>query len=637
VKAWGIRARVLFLALLPSVMILLTLVGYFTYIRIAEVDVLLAQRGNALARQLAPGTEFALFAGDSAALDRLAQAAVREADVASVTITDAGGRIVSGATSKVAANGTVVANFAQPVMATRVESGDFPEQAGPGGAPAKVGEITVAMSRAEAEAHQRELLMVGLALGSASLLFAVALALVIGNGVIRPIRRLAAAMAELSQGKRVEPLTAESGGELRTLNDGFNDMAARLQADTRALQAQIENATSALTAQKEAAEHATQAKSRFIAAASHDLRQPLHAIGLFTATLQRRAQGTEFQSIVGDLAKAVAAMERLFDSLLDISKLDAGTLLAQPGPFRLDGLFAQLYSEYWDAARDKQLRLHVRPTMAVLVSDELLLHRLLSNLVANAIRYTDRGSVLICCRRRGASFQIEVRDSGIGIAPEKQEAIFQEFYQIGNPARDRSLGLGLGLAIVTRIARLLGTDVVVRSAPGRGSVFSLRVDSGDERSIPEPAVRESALALPAEPWPSILVVDDDPLVLAGNKALLTDLGCDVTTVGDGPGAQAALDRMGHTPVLVLCDLWLPDGVSGIDLLRRLAARTTAPFSGILITGDTRPNTIRAAEEAGFPLLHKPVSPARLRAALTHFAWKMRNRPDPDSPDEDSRR
>jgi len=635
VKSWGIRARVLFLALLPSVMILVTLAGYFTYSRIAEVDVILAQRGISLARQLAPGTEFALFAGDSAALERLAQAAVREADVASVTITDARGRVVAGATSSTPTNGDAVAKFTQPVLATRIETADFPEQMGSPSTLKKVGEITVAMSRTAARAHQRDLLLVGLALGSASLIIAVALALGIGNSVIRPIRRLAAAMAELSRGKRVAPLSTEGGGEFRTLNDGFNDMAARLQADTLALQTRIEDATRALMLQKDTAEEATQAKSRFIAAASHDLRQPLHAIGLFTATLQRRAQGTDLSSVVRDLAQAVSVMERLFDSLLDISKLDAGTLVAQSRSFRLEPLFAQLYAEYADAAAAKHLRLHVRPTDVVLVTDELLLHRLLSNLVANAIRYTDHGTVLVCARRRGVAIQIEVRDSGIGIPPEKQGEIFHEFYQIGNVARDRSLGLGLGLAIVARVARLLQTEVNVRSAPGRGSMFSLRVRRGEDGWVLASTPRDAALAQPGEPLPSILVVDDDPLVLAGNKALLTELGCDVTTVSDGPGARAAVVALDRKPVLVLCDLWLSDDLSGIDLLQQLEALTKGPISGILISGDTRPETIRAAKGAGYPLLHKPVSPARLRAVLTHFAGKMRKMSASDNRDEDT--
>ncbi len=634
-KKWGIRARVLFLALLPSVTILLTLVGYFTYTRIAEVDVVLAQRGNSLARQLAPGTEFALFAGDSAALDRLAKSAAREVDVAGVTITDARGRVVAREKSDIARNGDATVQFTQPVLATRLDTADSPEQMGAIGERAKVGEITVAMSRASARADQEHLLLVGLGIGSASLLLAVALALGIGNSVIRPIRRLAGAMERLSHGAHVEPLSTEGGGEFRALNEGFNDMAKRLQADTQALQARIEIATRELVAQKDAAESATQAKSRFIAAASHDLRQPLHAIGLFTATLQRRTQGGETGNVVSDLAKAVSAMERLFDTLLDISKLDAGTIVVQPRPFRLDGLFMQVYSEYEDAAAEKNLRLEVRPTTAVVVTDELLLRRLLSNLVANAIRYTSQGTVLLCCRRRGAAWQIEVRDSGIGIPPEKQSEVFQEFYQIGNAARDRNRGLGLGLAIVTRIARLLETEVLLRSAPGRGSVFSLRIRAGADHRVQDVTKSDSTLARPGEPWPAILVVDDDPLVLAGSKALLSELGCEVTLVGDAPGAHAALSAMAGKPVLVLCDLWLSDVLSGIDLLRQLAGLTAAPFSGILISGDTRPETIRSARDAGYPLLHKPVSPAKLRAVLTHFAWKMRKMTDAGTRDEDS--
>jgi CheY-like chemotaxis protein/anti-sigma regulatory factor (Ser/Thr protein kinase) len=360
------------------------------------------------------------------------------------------------------------------------------------------------------------------------------------------------------------------------------------------------------------------------------LRQPLHAIGLFTSTLQRRVEGTELQAVVADLAQAVSVMDRLFNSLLDISRLDAGTLRAEPRIFPLDRLFAQLTAEYADAAAQKHLRLHVSSTAAVVVSDELLLHRILTNLVANALRYTDKGTVMICSRPRAGVVQIEVRDSGIGIAQDKHNEIFQEFYQIGDASRDRAMGLGLGLAIVSRLARLLGTKVAVRSAPGRGSVFSLRLRRGEQRAPHAPTERaqtkvERGAAL------SVLVVDDDPLVLAGNRALLADLGCSVTTVMDGEGAQRALVALGDQPVLVLCDMWLSRGQNGIDLLHRLAALTTAPFSAILISGDIGPETQFAARAAGYSLLHKPVSPAKLRAVVMHFAWKLRNTGTPEVP------
>jgi HAMP domain-containing protein len=225
---WGIRARVLFLALMPSIMILLTLVGYFTYARIAEVDVLLAQRGVALARQLAPATEFALFAGDRAALDRLASTAAREADVIDVTITDAQAHVLAHSGRQDSSDLPGAIRFAQPVMATRLDPADFPEQARADSAQAKIGEVTVTLSRSAADARQRELLMVGLALGLAFVLVAIVLALVIGNSVVRPIRRLADAMAELSRGNRVTPLQVEGGGEFRTLSE-------RLQSDGRPL------------------------------------------------------------------------------------------------------------------------------------------------------------------------------------------------------------------------------------------------------------------------------------------------------------------------------------------------------------------------------------------------------------------
>ena len=636
-KRWGIRARVLFLALAPSVLILSTLVAYFTYSKIAEVDNALAQHGMAVARQLAPGAEFALFAGDRAALQRLSDAAGRERDVASVTISDAQGQMLAHSQNGPIETAELV-RFTQPVMETRVGATDFSEQIRVAAASPQIGEITVAMSRSAAHAEQQRLVLIGLALGLACVLAAVGLALVIGNSVIQPIQRLAAAMIELGRGKRVAPLDASVGGELRTLQDGFNEMSARMHAFTQELEARIEVATRALVIEKDAAEQATNAKSRFIAAASHDLRQPLHAIGLFTATLERRAKGAALDSVVRDLAQAVAVMERLFDSLLDISKLDAGTLHAEPRPFRLERLFGQLAAEYLDAAEHKHLRLHIRSTAAVVVSDELLLHRLLSNLVANAIRYTNDGTVMVCARRRGATLRIEVRDSGIGIPLDKQDEIFLEFYQIGNAARDRSLGLGLGLAIVSRIARLLATEVKVRSRPGRGSAFFLDVPYARDDEVPVAVAAPVDASFPPEAFSiPVLVVDDDLLVLAGNRALLEELGCQVTTVSDGQGAESALAALGDQSVLVFCDLWLSDKRSGIDLLERLAALTTTPISGILISGDTRPETIQLAKASGYPLLHKPVSPSKLRAVVTHFAWKMRRTRDRALRDEDSSR
>ena len=346
-------------------MILLALVSYFTYDRIEEVDVSLAQRGILVARGLAPGAEFALFAGDRSSLQRLTDAAIHEADVSSITIVDAEGQELAHSGQLEARSPDESVTFRQPVIQTQLATRDLPEELHVRAEPARLGEITVEMSRFTARARQHIFVLIGLALGLACVLVATALALVIGNSVIRPIRRLASAMVELEQGHRVAPLPTTGGRELQTLSMGFNRMATKLQADARELETQIEDATRALIAQKDTAEQATKAKSRFIAAASHDLRQPLHAIDLFTSTLQRRAAGTELESVVRDLGQAVSVMDRLFDALLDISKLDAGTLRAEFRPFPLERVFVQLAAEYSDAAVQKHLRLHIRQTNAV--------------------------------------------------------------------------------------------------------------------------------------------------------------------------------------------------------------------------------------------------------------------------------
>ena len=633
-NGWGIRARVFFLALAPSVMILLVLVVYFTYERIAEVDVSLAERGKLVARRLAPGAEFAIFAGDRAALVRLADAAAAEADVSGIVIDDAAGQELARSGRPDAGS----MRFSEPIVRTRLAVVDFPELVQPDNPAATLGRITVTMSHTAAERQQRWLLLTGLALGFAGLAFALALAMLIGNTVVRPIRRLARAMVELGQGHAAAPISTAGGGELGTLAEGFNSMAEHLRADARELEARVIEATQALLVQRDAAEQATRAKSRFIAAASHDLRQPLHAIGLFTSTLQRRAEGTELQPVANDLAKAVGVMDRLFSSLLDISRLDAGTLRANPRAFALDRLFAQITAEYAEAAAQKGLRLRVVPTRAVVLSDELLLHRILGNLVANAVRYTPAGGVMVACRVRSGAIEIEVRDSGIGIAADKHSDIFLEFYQIGGGEPDRATGLGLGLAIVSRLARLLGTRVSVRSAPGRGSVFSLRVPRGNADSIRQPAaVTREAIAKDA-PVPHVLVVDDDPLVLSGNRLLLEELGCAVTIASNPADALAALDRHDSgARILVLCDMWLAGGANGIDLLRQMAALTSVRISGILVSGDTGPETQSAAAAAGVALLHKPVSPAKLRAVVMSFAWNARKRNKAELRDEDTAR
>lgn len=378
-----------------------------------------------------------------------------------------------------------------------------------------------------------------------------------------------------------------------------------------------------LTEQKEAAEEARRqaeaanlAKSRFLASASHDLRQPLHALGLFSAALAARLHRSEEASIVANIGASVDALDSLFDALLDISKLDAGVVEAKPCGMRLQALFDRLQRDYGPPAQAKGVGLRIVPTRTVVRSDPVLLERILRNLVSNAVRYTPKGKILVGARRRGERLRIEVWDCGVGIPPECQDKIFDEFYQAGNPGRDRQEGMGLGLAIAGRLARLLDSRIDVASTPGKGSVFRIDVPFGelDEEAERVPApVAGAALA-----GSRVLVIDDEAAVRDGMETLLSQWGCRVATAASLDEALARAAR--EPPDLVLCDYRLDAG-TGIEALARLQAALGGRIPGILVSGDTAPEVLLEAKAAGYPLLHKPVRPAKLRALLSHVLGK----------------
>lgn len=372
-----------------------------------------------------------------------------------------------------------------------------------------------------------------------------------------------------------------------------------------------------LRAKNSEAERADQAKSRFLAAASHDLRQPLQSLSLLTAILDMRLRDTEDRKVVGRIAASVEAMERLFAALLDISKLDAAVVEPEYRDFALKPLLDRLDKEFAPQAEAKGLRLRVACGDYWTRSDAVLLGRVLQNLVANAIRYTQQGAVMVAVRRRGSGLAVEVRDSGIGIAPDQQEHIFEEFAQVDNPARDRRKGLGLGLAIVKRLVQLLGHRVEVRSALGRGAAFSLQLP----RVAPlaeggQPAVKAAPALRPCH----VLVIEDDIDVLESTHALLLAWGCSVSvaTGADEALAQLAADR---TPDLLIADLRLGAGASGIDAARQVVAASGRRLPVVLVSGDTSPERLREAADSGYALLHKPVGGAQLHALMLELLYE----------------
>jgi signal transduction histidine kinase len=357
------------------------------------------------------------------------------------------------------------------------------------------------------------------------------------------------------------------------------------------------------------AEAADRAKSRFLAAASHDLRQPLHALGLVAATLGERSSDAGTRSSVERIRALVASLEALLSSLLDVSKLEAGAIVAAPRDFPLDPLFARIANDFAPEASDAGLVFLVLPTRRFARSDPLLLERILRNLVANALKYTKRGGVLVGCRQRGSGLSVEVWDTGPGIPAAEQGRIFEEFYQIGNPGRDRSQGLGLGLAIVRRLAGLLGHDVEVRSRVGRGSMFRVRV--------PEGVAREARPIEAADPQPGVLagrrvlVVDDEASVREAMVDALAAWGC------QGSAFARALDVPpdASPPDAMIVDYRLAGGTDGLAAIAELRARFGRAIPALLVSGESSVAGIARIRASGIPLLHKPVPPARLRAAL----------------------
>jgi signal transduction histidine kinase/CheY-like chemotaxis protein len=364
-------------------------------------------------------------------------------------------------------------------------------------------------------------------------------------------------------------------------------------------------------------ETANLAKSRFLAAASHDLRQPLHALGLFVAQLRGRVKAAERDRIVERIGASVAAMNELFNELLDIAKLDAGVLAPNRAEFPVAHLLERIETNFAGPARDKALRLRVLPSAAWVRSDPILLERILLNLVSNAVRYTSRGGVLVGCRRRDGMLRIEVFDTGPGIPADQRQDIFGEFYQLAGGERDRHGGLGLGLAIVDRLCRLLDHPIELTSTVGRGSRFVVSVPAVAPQArvaTPVPSIVPDALS-----GKLVVVVDDDVLVRDGMGGLLRAWGCNVVTAPSEGAALVGLAK--RRPDLIVCDYRLANGVTGFDVIARLRRSCGATVPAFVISGDTAPERLREARVSGYHLLHKPVQPAALRAMLGRLLKK----------------
>ena len=663
-RQYGIRQQVAWLTFIPLLIMAICMEVYFLHDRFSDMDKDLLDQGELIAHQLAASSEYGVFSNNQAFLQNIASGALQQADVRGVAVLSPTSEILlsAGEFSLPMKNEIIGKMLATNERFNRQEFASFektdhaiilqpqknsnpqslwlyhaiiPAQVSLDESDTKsaikpVGAVIVEISRARHEEQKTYMLWTTLTATVLFLGIAFFLVFYASRSIVEPIRELSKTVQEIGEGKLDTRISMETHvRELSTLAQGLNESTARLQQERANLQYRVDEATQALREKKEEAERASEGKSHFLAVASHDLRQPLHALGLYVAELQRRVSGSELQHLVGQVEHSIEALSTLLNALLDISKLDAGVVVPQIQPCNMDAMLERVAVDFRVLAGQKNIRLIVRPFCGSVSSDPQLLQRILMNLVSNAIRYTRQdGCILIACRKRGAHLRIEVRDNGVGIPEADQANIFREFFQIAQPqveakGFDANKGLGLGLSIVDRLARLLGHRIQLRSRPGYGSVFALEVKIDDSaykqqhttRTPPDSAQEDGISPLAGK---KMLVVDDDMDVLSSTTSLLRSWGCVVSEASSFLQVEQLL-RDGLTWDFIVSDYQLGGSKNGIDVIALVRQHHDKPIPSILISGDTSPAVLKSAEANGYPLLQKPVKPGKFRSLIVHLS------------------
>ena len=639
-----VRSRMLAATLLPIVLIVVVLVGVFWANRVGELGQAHDQRGKLLLNQVALSSEYGLFSGNLASLQSVVNSLQRESDVRSVSVFDASGLLLVAAGSpryqlysefaaaaRSPTSATAPETLVQEITFRRVPLDDAyaPTQPSDAAVPVLLGHAVIELSRDGLHKRQQEMLQLALGVGLLGMLMAGFLAIQLGEGVVQPILRVSRMISQVGNGDLMARIKETPGDPLYNLQVSLNQMAIQLAWGRDELEQRVASVTAELRDKKNEAEDATHAKSRFLAAASHDLRQPTHALGMFVARLGQLPLDAPTRQLVGNVEDSVRAMQDLLDDLLDVSRLDAGSVTVHVRPVSLQSVMNMVQSALSALATEKGLRLRFRPTTLWVMTDATLVHRIVMNLVHNALRYTEEGTVLVACRlaQAGASVRLEVWDSGVGISPEHQADIFKEFYQVGNTGRDRAHGLGLGLNIVERSASLLGHPLDLRSALGRGSRFAITLPGTAPVTLPAEAAAEP-VALVSLAGTRVLLIEDDANARIAVTGLLESWAC---TVYSGPTALAAMAAHAHHGDwdVILSDYRLADGDNGLLAIERLRAYAGRNVPACLMSGDTDSGLMQAAKDANLPLLHKPVRPAKLRSLLRRLT--MTTERDASSP------
>lgn len=582
-----IRTRVLLAAIIPATLIAVLLAWYFTRNRIQDLETSLYGRGNALVRQLAVASEYGVFSGNRERLRQLADSTMREADLSGVAIFDASGDLLASsgrvapfkpAQQPLATSGLWRADRERMVFLSPVgqsaSMGDDPFDKEAAAEPVRaeterrLGSVVVEMSRADVDARKRDLVMGAAAITLMGLVLSGLLARWLAQGVTNPVLDLADTVAEIERGNLEARANVRAGGVLKVLESGINDMAESLTEARDNLEARIALATAELQRQKDRAEQANHTKTQFLAAASHDLRQPLQALGMFSHALRRRVTDPATIELVEGIGRGVDSLESVLEALLDISKLDAGAVTPRSEDVPLGPLFDNLRETFRPAAVMNGLDFVIVPTRVWVHSDPLLLMRI----------------------------------------------------QIGQPERTHDKGLGLGLAIVDRLCRLLEHPIRVRSRVGRGTVFEVMLPRvagveeeggaaiGDDEAVPLAGRR-------------LLLVDDERDVLMALAGYLEVRGAHLMLASSSREAEEVLRREETPPDLIVTDYRLGTDDDGVSLLNLLRALYGPDLPGIILTGESSPETLRILADSGYPMLSKPVHPQELEGLIARVLDK----------------
>jgi len=445
-----------------------------------------------------------------------------------------------------------------------------------------------------------------------ALLFVISMVLVIVRmNISKPLQLLTDSINRYTPLHKVEEIEDEQNilsreDELGRMGRSFN----RLKKDLWEQGEGLQNA-------KFDAERANKAKSVFLASASHDLRQPLNAMQMYIAALQSKVKDKEILRIIEDINSVSISTARLLNALLDVSELEVGAIKPRHEVFAVNNILISIFQSFLPLAKDKELDFRVVPSSLHVESDPALLERILGNFMSNAIRYTDKGSVLIGCRKKGSKVSVEVWDTGCGISDDQMSLIYEDFYQVENKERDRGKGLGLGLALAKRLADSLGHTIDSQSSLGSGSCFSVSVDLAEDKA--DKSHDEIFMNIMNLSGINILLIEDDIDVLKATKQLLESWGCKVKTARNKDEVMNLIQENPYNnPDIILADNRLPGDASGIDITYLIQEKLQASIPCVIMTGDVERTHVQSIIDQGFPVLLKPIQPAKFRAMLSHL-------------------